>query len=94
MTEAVAEAEVVEAAGGSVVAGESVADDRTEVGPVEQVAGKFAVVDEIAGFESAVDAGTGVESEMDVALVEEVEGETVKADVDCWLERVGSGCGG
>ncbi len=88
------EAEVAEAAGGSVVADESVAGGRTEVGPVEQVAGKFAAVGETAGVESAVDAGTEVESETDVALVEEVEGETVEADVDCWREHVGSERGG
>ncbi len=49
-----AEAEVAEAAGGIVVVGGTVAEGRTEVGPIEQVAGKFAVVDEIAGVESAV----------------------------------------
>ncbi len=59
-----------------------------EVGPIEQVAGKFAVVDEIAGAESEVDE-TGVESEVDVALGEEVEAETIKADADCWREGVG-----
>ncbi len=49
-----AEAEVTEAAGGIVVVGGTVAEGKTEVGPIEQVAGKFAVVDEIAGVESAV----------------------------------------
>ncbi len=62
---------------------------RTEVRPIEQVAGEFAAADEIVRVESAVDE-TGVESEMDVALVGEVEAETVEADVDCWRERIGS----
>ncbi len=88
-----AEAEVAEAAGGIVVAGEIVVEGRTEVRPVEQVAGKFVAVDEIVEVGSAV-GGTGVESETDVALGEEVEAETVEADVDCWRERVGLGRGG
>ncbi len=92
--EAVAGAEVAEAAGGSVVADENVAEGRMEVGPIEQVAGKFAAAGGIVKVESAVDVGTGVESETDVALVEEVEGGTVEADVDCWHERVGLECDG
>ncbi len=74
-------------------AGETVVEGKTEVGPIEQVAGKFVVVDKIAEVESAVDE-TGVELETDVALEGEVEAETVKADADCWRERVGSGHGG
>ncbi len=81
--EAVAGAEVAEAAGGSVVAEGSAAGDRTEVVPIEQVAGKFAAAGKIAKVGSAVDAGTGVESDTDVALVEGVEEGTVEADVDC-----------
>ncbi len=76
-------AEVAEAAGGSVVAEESVAGGKTEVGPVERVVGKSAAVDEIAGVENAVGAGTGVESGTVIALEEVAEGGTVKADVDC-----------
>ncbi len=76
-----------------MVAGETVVEGRTEVGPIEQVARKFAVVDGIAEVGSAVDE-TGVESETDVALEGEVEAETVEADADCWRERVGSGRGG
>ncbi len=87
------EAEVAEAAGGIVVADGTVVVGRTEVEPIEQVAGEFAAVDEIAGVESALDE-TWVESEMDVALEGEVEAKTVEADVDCWRERVGSGRGG
>ncbi len=86
--EVAAEAEVAEAAGGIVVARETVAEGRTEVGQIEQVAGKFVAVDEIAGVESAADE-TGVESETDVALEEEVEAETVEADADCWRGHVG-----
>jgi hypothetical protein len=67
MTEVAAGAEVAEAAGGIVVEGEIVAVCKTEVGPIEQVAGKFAVVDEIAKVESAVDE-IEVELEADVAL--------------------------
>ncbi len=76
-----------------MVADETVVEGRTEVRPVEQVAGKFAVVGGIAEVESAV-GGTGVESGTDVALGEGVEAETVEADVDRWRERVGSGRGG
>ncbi len=88
-TEFAAEAEIVEAAGRTVDEGEIVEEGKTEVGPIEQVVGKFAAVDEIARVES-VAGGTVVESEVDVALEEEVGGETVKADADCWCERVDS----
>ncbi len=89
-----AEAEFAEAAGGIVAEGEIVAVRKTEVRPIEQVAGKFAVVDEIEEVETAVDE-IGVESEKDVALEdEEVEEGTVKLDDDCWRERVGLADGG
>jgi hypothetical protein len=71
----------------------TVAEGGTEVRPIEQVARKFAVAGEIVEVESVV-VGNGVESETDVALVEEVEGGTVEADVGCWRERVGSEHGG
>jgi hypothetical protein len=77
------EAEVAEAAGGSVVAEGNVAGGTAEVGPVEQVAGKFEVVDEIAGVENAVEVETEAESGMVVALGKVAEGGIVEADVDC-----------
>ncbi len=61
----------------------NVADDIAEVGPVEQVAGKFAAVGEIAGVENAVGVETEVESGTVVALGRVAEGEIVEADVDC-----------
>ena len=85
-----AKAEVAEAAGGSVVAEGSVADDITGVGPVEQVAGKFVAVGETVGVESAVEVETEVESDTVVALGKVAGGGTVEADVDCWRGRVGS----
>ncbi len=78
-----AEAEVAEASGGNVVVEGSVVGGRTEVGPVEQVAGKSAATDEIVEVGSAVGAGTEVESGKVVALGEVAEEGTVKADVDC-----------
>ncbi len=88
------EAEVAEAAGEGVVAEGSVADDITEVGPVEQVAGKFAAVDETVEVESAVEVETEVETEVESdtvgALGKLAGGGTVEADVDCWRGRVGS----
>ncbi len=65
------------------VAGGNVADDIAEVGPVEQVAGKFAAVDEIVGVESVVEVETEVESDTVVALGKVAGGGTVEADVDC-----------
>jgi hypothetical protein len=88
----VAEAEVAEAAGGSVVAEGNVAGGTAEDGPVEQVAGKFAVVDEIAGVESVVGVETEAESDMVVALGKVAGEGIVEADVDCWRGRVGSEC--
>ena len=64
--------------------------DIAEVGPVEQVAGKFAAVDEIAGVESAVEVETEVESGTVVALGCSAGGGPVEADADCWRGRVGS----
>ncbi len=92
-TEVAAEAEVAEAAEVNVAEDEIVPESKTEVGPIEQVAGIFAVVDEIGRVESAADE-TGVESEVDVALEVEVEVKTVEADADCWCERAGLECGG
>ncbi len=88
--EVVAEAEVAEAAGGSVVAEGNVAGGRTGVEPVEQVAGKSAAAGEIVQVGGAVEVETGVESDTVVALGEVAEEGTVKADVDCWHGRVGS----
>jgi hypothetical protein len=88
-TEVAGEAEIVEAAGRTVDEGEIVAECKAEVGPIEQVVRKFAAVDEIARVESAA-GGIVVESEVDVALEEEVGGETVKVDADCWRECVDS----
>jgi hypothetical protein len=62
---------------------ENVAGGTAEVGPVEQVAGKFAAVDEIAGVECAVEVETEVESGTVVSLGKVAEGGIVEADVDC-----------
>ena len=61
-----------------------------EVGPVGQVAGKFAAVGETVGVESAVEVETEVESDTVVALGKLAGEGTVEADVDCWRGRVGS----
>ncbi len=88
------EAEVAEAAGGSVVAEGNVADDIAEVGPVGQVAGKFAAVGETVEVGSVVEVETVVESEVEsdtVVVLGSLAGEgAVEADVDCWRGRVGS----
>jgi len=65
-------------------------DDIAEVGPVEQVAGKFAAVGETVEVESAVEVETEVESDTVVALGKLAGGGTVEADADCWRGRVGS----
>ena len=69
-------------------------DDITEVGPVEQVAGKFAAVGETVEVGSAVEVETVVEMEVEsgtvVALGCSAGEGPVEADADCWRGRVGS----
>ena len=61
-----------------------------EVGPVEQVAGKFVAEGEIAEVENVAGVETEVESDTVVALGKVAGGGTVEADVDCCRGRVGS----